>query len=177
MRRYCFLLTVLALLAPHPLKANESGSASNARNAANEALVAARETTLALDIALRAVENATAARDETEKAFLIVLKGSKSRDEIRRAREAIRKKVEDLDDALAFAERIADYSTAANGAARDAGVAADRASKAKTRREARAAEKEAIALLKAAGKAARKTARITETVKNRWLLPSLSPVS
>lgn len=170
--RNCFLPGAALVIFPVFLSLNaaESNDLASAANAADQAALAARETTLALDIVMRAIENATATRNQAEKNFLLSLKDHESRDEINDAEDVVEESAEDLEDAFELAVKMAHYTSSANKAALAAQTAVDKGSKEK----AKAIKKETMRLLKTARKEAEKASRIRTAVKDRWLLPELN---
>jgi len=170
--RNCFLLGAALVISPAflSLDAAESNDLDSAASVANQTTVVAKETTLALDIVMRAIENATATRDQAERHFLLALKEHKSRDEIDIAEKVVEESAKDLEDAFELAVKMARYTSSANKAALAARTLVDKVSI----EESEALKKEILSLLKTARKAAEKAACIRKTVKERWLLPKLN---
>jgi len=154
----------------HVASAADEDPVGRARSAVAAALGSAERAAIAVEVALNAVENARAERDDREEDLLLVLKEWNVY-KIRRARVALKEASSRAADAVEIAEKVSESAAAARLAASSARVLVDRAAEAKSLRRSISAANKAHKLARNAGTFAERAATLSQELKTRWLLP------
>jgi len=150
--------------------------AATARTASDAALQAVKDTSLSLDIAFRAVDNAVAARDRAERELIASMKGIGAEGNTEQLKKALAASNRGVHDALELAGDVSELLREIREDAAVATAAADEAAQAQTLKEAQGSAKRAASYLKRATKSTARATKIREEVKRRWLTPSHDPI-
>ena len=140
-----------------------------AKSLAAKAGLAAKDAGAYREMALHAVENALASRDDAEEALLRALRTGKER-LIDLAKDRLKDIVEESDRAVEQAEKVIAYAGDAEAAAHAATIEYGRVAKAETDRDAGKAARKVERLEEVARKASQKAFDSVEVLRERWLI-------